>query len=53
MMSKLTSQGSIQNRLFKPKIYQGERIGQARNYYNQDTKVGIGQTVAIGEVIYR
>ena len=36
MMSKLTGQGSSQNRLFKPKIYQGKRRGQVRNYYDQD-----------------
>ena len=36
MMSKLTAQGSSQNRLFKPKIYQGKRRGQGRNYYDQD-----------------
>ena len=36
MMSKLTAQGSNQNRLCKPKIYQGKRRGQAGNYYNQD-----------------
>ena len=28
-MSKLTAQGSIQNKLFKPKIY------EVKNYYNQ------------------
>ena len=36
IMSKLAAQGSSQNRLFKPKIYQGNRRGQARNYYAQD-----------------
>ena len=35
-MSKLTAQGSNQNQLFKPKIYQGKRRGQGRNYYDQD-----------------
>ena len=35
-MSKLTAQASSQNRPFKPKIYQGKRRGQARNYYHQD-----------------
>ena len=51
MMSKLTAQGSSQNRPFKPKIYQGKRRGQTRNYYNQDrdTKVDIDQTVVIGK----
>ena len=34
MMSKLTAQGSNQNKPFQPKIYQGKR-GQTRNYYNQ------------------
>ena len=36
IMNKLTAQGSSQNRLFKPKIYQVRRRGQARNYYDQD-----------------
>ena len=36
MVSKLTGQGSSQNRPFKPKIYQGKRRGQPRNYYDQD-----------------
>ena len=50
MMTKLTTQGSSQNRLFKPKIYKGKRRGQVRNHYNQiDTKIGIDQTVAIGD----
>ena len=40
MMSKLTVQGSSLNRPFKPKIYQGKRRGQARNYYNQDRYQG-------------
>ena len=31
----LTAQGSYQNRPFKPKIYQGQRRGQTRNYYDQ------------------
>ena len=35
MMSKLIPQGSNQNKLFKPKIYQSKRRGQTRNYYNQ------------------
>ena len=35
MMSKLTAQGSNQNKQFKPKIYQGKRKGQIRNYYDQ------------------
>ena len=35
IMSKLTAQGSNQNRPFKPKIYPGERRGQTRNYYDQ------------------
>ena len=34
MMSKLTAQGNNQNKQFKPKIYQGKRGGQMRNYYN-------------------
>ena len=36
MMSNLTTQGSNQNWPFKPKIYQGKMIGQARNDYDQD-----------------
>ena len=36
MMSKLTAQGSSQKRPFNPKIYQGKRRGQSRNYYDQD-----------------
>ena len=36
MMSKLTAPGNNQNRLFKPKIYQGKGRGQTRNYYNQE-----------------
>ena len=34
MISKLTAQGSNQNRPFKPKSYQGNRRGQTRNYHN-------------------
>ena len=34
MMSKLTAQGNNQNWPFKPKMYQGKRRGQARNYYD-------------------
>ena len=30
------TQGNNQNRLFKPKIYQGEKRGQSGNYYHQD-----------------
>ena len=36
MMSKLTAHDSSQNRLYKPKIYQGKRGGQTRHYYDQD-----------------
>ena len=35
MMSKLTAQGSNQNKQFKSKIYQGKRRGQTSNYYDQ------------------
>ena len=35
MMNKLTSQGGNHNKPFKPKIYQGKRREQARNYYDQ------------------
>ena len=34
-MSKLTALGNNQNKQFKPKIYQGKRRGQTRNYYDQ------------------
>ena len=36
MMSKLTVQGSNQNRPFKPKIHQGKKRGQSRNYFNKE-----------------
>ena len=35
IMSKLTAQGSNQDKLFKPKIYQDKRRAQTRNYYDQ------------------
>ena len=35
-MSKLTAQGSYQNRLSRPKIYEGKWRVQTRNYYDQD-----------------
>ena len=35
MMSKQTAQGNNQNKQFNPKIYQGKRRGQTRNYYDQ------------------
>ena len=34
IMSTLTTQSSNWNKLFKPKIYQGKRRGQTRNYYD-------------------
>ena len=34
MMSKLAAQGNNQNKQFKPKVYQGRRRGQMRNYYD-------------------
>ena len=34
-MSNLTTQDDRQNKQFKPKIYQGKRIGQARNFYDR------------------
>ena len=34
MMSKVTAQ-SNQNTQFKPKIYQGKRRGQTRNFYDE------------------
>ena len=50
MISKLTAQGSSQNRPFKPKIYQEKRREQTGNYYNHDRYQGcIDQTVEIGE----
>ena len=35
MMRKLTAQGNIQNKQFKPKIYQGKRRGHTRSYNDQ------------------
>ena len=35
MISKLSTQGSNQNRPFKPKIYQWRKRGQGRNNYNE------------------
>ena len=35
IMSKLTVRGNNQNKQFKPKIYQGKRREQTRNYYDQ------------------
>ena len=35
MMRKLTTQDNSQNKQFKPKIYQGERRGQTRNFYDR------------------
>ena len=32
MMSKWTAQDNDQNKQFKPKIYQGKRKGQMRNF---------------------
>ena len=32
----MKSQGNNQNKQFKPKLYQGKRRGQTRNYYDQD-----------------
>ena len=52
MMSKLTAQGSNQNKLFKPKTYQGKRRGQTRNYYNQgnyQNKYRSNQIVDLGD----
>ena len=37
MMSKLTTQGDGQDKQFKPRIYQGKRRGQMRNFYNRCT----------------
>ena len=39
MMSKLSTQGSNQNILFKPKIYQGRKRGQGRNNYEIDRQL--------------
>ena len=50
MLSKLTAQGSNQNRLFKQKCYQGKRRGQSSNYYDQDRyQNNTDETVEIGE----
>ena len=35
VMSKLTAWGNNHNKQFKPKIYQGKRTGQKRNYHDQ------------------
>ena len=35
MFSKLTAQGNNLNKQFKPKMYQGKRRGQTRNFYDQ------------------
>ena len=35
MMNKLTAHGNNQNKHFKPKIYQGKKRGQTKNYYDQ------------------
>ena len=35
MMNQLTAQGNNLNKQFKPKICQGKRRGQTRNYYDQ------------------
>ena len=35
MMNKLTIQDDSQNKPFKPKIYQGKRRGQTRNFYDR------------------
>ena len=40
MMNKLTAHGSSQNKLLKPKIYQGKRRGQTRNNYNHNRYQG-------------
>ena len=34
IMNKMTVQGSNQIKPFKPKMYQGKRRGQTRNYYD-------------------
>ena len=55
MMSKLTTQDESQIKQFKPKIYQGKRRRQTRNFYDRHSydqrnfKIGIDQTVEIGE----
>ena len=51
MLSKLTAQDNKENQPFKPKIYQGKKRGQARNFYDQDRyqHIDIDQTVVIGE----
>ena len=35
LMSKLTTQDNRQNKQFKPKIYQDNRRGQTRNFYDK------------------
>ena len=52
MMSKLSTQGSNQNRPFNTKIYQGIKRGQGRNnYYDRDRQWDkVDQVVVIGIV---
>ena len=56
MLSKLTAQGDKQNKQFKPKIYQGLRRGQMRNFIiniimtKEIIGIDIDQTVGIEEV---
>ena len=35
MMNKLTAQEDSHSNTFKPKIYQGKRRGQVRNFYDR------------------
>ena len=55
MMNKLTTQDDSQNKQFKPKIYQGKRRGQTRNFYDRlpmikaMIKIAIDQTMEIEE----
>ena len=60
MLSKLSAQGNNQNKQFKPKIYQGKRRGQTRNYYDQGnyqnryrSNSGDGRIPFMGRAHYR
>ena len=55
LMSKLTTQDDRQNKQFKPKIYQGNRKGQTRDFYHKcnnaqrNIRIGLDQRVEIEE----
>ena len=55
MMSKLTARGDEQNKQFKPKIYQGNRRGQLKHFYDniivtrEIIRIDTDHTEGIGE----